>query len=113
MMIRRGGTTVPTAPARGSVSTSVGATADRAGLHEPLALVVDVGQADEGRDVLAAVVRAEEELSTRVERGAHVCLGAAAVATVRCGQGRCQCGVHVGPPRLARWVVLGVRYVPP
>ena len=54
------------------------------------------GMADEGRDVLAAVVCAEQELSTGVERGAHVRLGTAAVAAVSCGQGRCQCGVHVG-----------------
>ena len=72
------------------------------GLHEALALVVDLGQADEGGDVLTAVVRAEQRLSTGVEGGADVGLGAAAVATVRGGQGWCQCGVHVGPPRLAR-----------
>ena len=63
---------------------------------QPLALVVDLGEAHEGWDVLTAVVRAEQQLSTGVEAGAHVGLGAAAVATVRRGQGRCQCGVHVG-----------------
>src|SRR5690349_10497672 len=88
-----GGTMVPRASDTGS--TSEGAAAVH-GLHEPVALVVDVGEADEGRDVLTAVVRAEQELSTGVERGPHVRLGAAAVAAVRCGQGRCQCGVHVG-----------------
>src|SRR6478735_957764 len=91
--MRSGGTSVPSASDTGS--TSEGAAAVH-GLHEPVALVVDVGVADEGRDVLAAVVCAEQELSTSVERGPHVRLGAAAVAAVGCGQGRCQCGVHVG-----------------
>jgi hypothetical protein len=58
---------------------------------------VDLGEPGQGRDVLAPVVRAEQELSTGVEDGPDVRLGIAAVATVGGGQG-CWChhGVHVG-----------------
>ena len=46
--------------------------------------------------VLAAVVGTEEQLAAGVQPDADVRLRPAAVATVRGGQGGCQCGVHVG-----------------
>ena len=57
---------------------------------------MDLGLVGEGGGVLTAVVGAEEQLTARVEAGPDVGLGATAVATVRGGQGGCQCGVHVG-----------------
>src|SRR5690606_22674582 len=68
----------------------------RRGRLEPVGLVVDVGEFTQRRDVLAGVVRAEEQLAATVQGGPHVGLCAATVAPVGGTQGSGgQQSVHV------------------
>ena len=108
----RTGTAMPTSPTRmripeirvvgtpGSIrSIMFVRTCDGRGLVEALGLVDDLRRhVLELGKVLAPVVCTEEELAPRVQAGAHVGLGATAVAAVRHGQGRCQSSCHVRHP---------------
>jgi hypothetical protein len=65
-------------------------------LRESVALVHDVRVVTQLREVLTAVVGAEEQLTADVERRANIGLGTTAVAAIRGGQGGRQCGGHIG-----------------
>jgi len=67
--------------------------------RQAISLVLDIGrQVLELGQVLAAVVRTEQQFATRDEADAHISPGATAVAAVSRGQGRCQCSCHVSYP---------------
>jgi hypothetical protein len=71
---------------------------------QPLGLVLDLDcQVLELGQVLAAMVRTEQELAAGDEAGADIRLGATAVAAVSGGQSWCQCSCHVAIP----FVVVG------
>lgn len=63
-------------------------------IAQALALIVDLGVLAQPLEVLTAVVGTEQQLSTGVQTGADVCLGAAAVAAVSSAQLGDQGGVH-------------------
>jgi hypothetical protein len=67
--------------------------------RQAIGLVLDIDcQVLELGQVLAAVVRTEQQFATRAEADAHISPGATAVAAVSRGQSRCQCSCHVSHP---------------
>jgi hypothetical protein len=71
-------------------------SAEGALLGQPLRLVVDLARARlQLRQVLTAVVSAEQQLTTALEAGANVGLRTAAVTSIRCAEARGQSCVHV------------------
>lgn len=70
---------------------------------QPVGLVQDVdGDVGQLRQVLAGVVRAEQQLPARREASTQVRLGTATVASVGCGQLTRECSSHVSLPSVWR-----------